>query len=782
MLVLVLGCILMTFVFARHVYKEHALLDRAYLSTISTFFPLGLLSFFLMRFGLFDLTELGLLLILITIAIGLIQPCSKPALLQSTGKPEFLLILSLIFVFGIFYALFPTYYLLGGRDPGLYLLFSVHISETGGLNLDLPWISRSWEKYADLWQVGYPGIYSEYGRGLSDNPGELVPQFMHLFPSYGAIAYSVAGLEGVVRINSIIGMTALFSMFIVARRLVPLPVALLATLALGLNPAFIWNTRITLTETLAITLLLAGVFFAIIGLEKKKWYWGLVAGAVLAIGVLNRVDALISSVLIAGLCVATIGLDSKSGKVVLAMLFSYALGTLYALWDGYAHTYPYFYDLWTQGSLKALVGLNFGSLVVGTMAIGLNGHSKIKLALEPILPRLFALGTVATLVWYLFSLFIRPNLEDSFNARAAAELGWYLPPFVVILGMLGALIASGKNKGDEKAWFLALIGLSMVCIAIFTFRPSITPDHIWASRRWVSQVIPLTLLLAAMAVHWLWNANANIPFCRTLGISIVSLYFASALIVAKPYLFVSMLDSLAASYKRLAEEIELLSPNYPVFTRNEQIASILTYVYQKPTVLVTGSATEALQYIQGEFLFLGDESLELSTIQDGVMCGTYLEKTRGALPNQNYERCYSVTLSRISETEKISHRLSPLNNRFGTGVGVRDYDQGTILSNGSDGFLLFGPYIDLPPGDYMVTWQGAVLEPGVNDSIGFIDVTYNRGKMIIARQFLPPAHEGTDLGWKMHFSIDEHKDDIEFRFFVEEGVVALIEQIELIEK
>jgi hypothetical protein len=50
--------------------------------------------------------------------------------------------LALCAAFGGLYAWFPTYFLLGGQDPGPYLAFAARIAKTGGLNLEVPAIAE----------------------------------------------------------------------------------------------------------------------------------------------------------------------------------------------------------------------------------------------------------------------------------------------------------------------------------------------------------------------------------------------------------------------------------------------------------------------------------------------------------------------------------------------------------------------------------------------------------------------------------------------------------------
>jgi len=765
-----------------------------FLSFTCSLIILSLLSWILMRAGVYSIAAVTILLMIPAIALYLKQKKRQAHIfIRNDDNVGHCLLLSLVFLsFGVFYALYPTYYLLGGRDPGLYLTFAVHIAKTGGLNLDLPIMRDLYTEYGNAFRLGYPGIYSAFTWGLSEDPARLIPQFMHLFPSFAANFYSAFGLEGVVRANAVVAIFALWSFFMVCRRLMPYWPALLATVALGINPALIWNARITLTETMAMGILLLGVYLVFIAKERKSIAWGMYGGIVLGTGMLNRLDASLNVLVILGFSLYASLEGKRLRRVALYSALVYVLISTIGFIDGYVNTYPYVYDLWHSGSLKGLIFLNYAGALISLVLLSLPKTFLGKLRFtQRTLYYVMLVATGMMVAWLLFAYFIWPLLADGFNTRAMRELGWYVTPLAFILFALG--FGSAVRERNWDVW-LPLLVLAGFCVFIFTWRPSITPDHIWASRRWVPHVIPLIILFSAYGM-WklcsiLVNQSHKYAAAGVILVIIVS-YLMSAVSFARPYFSQSILEGYPAQYSDFSKSINV-PVTRPCLTQNMQLASILTYIYEINTALITKTGVSLAK--KGKFnmhLFVGLDSFSFpnwsdddNLIYQGNLCGSYLQKIRGFRPIKLYTRRYTLDTCLLSVDTKdlrINIDVPVTHHRFISEVGFRNENKGTIMSNGKNGFLQFGPYISLPPGHYVVEWFGTVMK-AKGDPIGFVDVVTNKGARLIKRE--PVLHletsdqKGEPLS-KIDFSLESKVSDLEYRFYVNEGTQVILKNIRL---
>ena len=765
-------------------------LDRIYLGALVSFFAIAVAAFLSMRIESFSAGVVGSVLVLVVVAMLVyrIARVSKPPPERHPGSRSNLYVPSsanfVLFVLllsaGLLYGLFPTYYLLGGRDPGLYLLFSVQIANTGGLVLDLPVLRELRETYGDAVRLGFPGIYSAYSRGLSADPGELIPQFMHMFPSIGAIFYQLFGLEGLVRTNAVIAVFALWSFFMVARRLAAPPAALLATLALALNAAFIWNARITLTEALAVAFLFSGIYLLIKAFGSRSAVWAAASGAILGLALLNRVDSALNVLIILGAVGVAFSRPSDFRAVVLPLMVAYLGFSTWGFLDGYIHTFPYFYDLWVMGSLKGLVYLNYGVPVLAVLAFALRTQWPLKrFDQSAFVEGSLKVAVVALGAWILFAWFLWPSLDEGFNARSIRELAWYVTPVMFALFLYGLWNAISMKARHPIVVPLIVIGICV--LFLFTWRPSITPDHIWASRRWVPQVIPMLILFAAVGLKaFLVKSKARLVRGAAVGM-LIAYYGASSLAFASPYLFQSMMADVRAGYDSVVDALnDVENPNRIILSRDGRTASILTYVYGKETVLIRDQGLELLESgaMDGLLFFGFDDFSRGELLHRGSAEGSFLEKKRGQRPLSLYSRSYNMSLGRIDTVGPVSFRSFPRGGRFGSRVGVFKNQFGGVQSSGEEGVLLFGPYIPVEPGMYRVTWKGEWVDvPAGSGDVGFVDVVHGKGTELLARA--PVVHAALMEGvvGEIEFLLTEAVNDLEYRYHVKDRVNVRISEV-----
>ncbi|MBE9166035.1 glycosyltransferase family 39 protein [Pleurocapsales cyanobacterium LEGE 06147] len=776
-----------------------------FLSSIFTFLLLAIVSLVLVRVGNYSPWLITIIFFCISAFIYLISSRkiankelkSKNKTNTKSDLLQTLLLFAVLFFFGVIYAAYPTYYMLGVRDPGLYLIFSGYIAKTGGLNLDLPFLGQLYKQYGEVIQLGYPGIYSAFVRGLSEDPGTLIPQFMQLFPAFAANFSAFWGIEGVVRANALISVMGLWSFFMVGRYLMPFWPAWLATIALGINPAVVWNVRITLTEMLALTILFFGFYLLVIAKERNSIGWGILAGLILGVGVLNRIDSAFNVLVIVGFAIYSgiVARDKKSQKIALFSVLGYLVTSTVGFLDGYLWSYPYIYDLWILGSLKGLIFINYFSIIL-SLAILLIPYPKLQKAkLTSHNLFVFALAaTIAITLWLLFAYLIRPFLFDSFDARALRELGWYVTPLSFILFAIGSSLVILQPKERNK--WLPMLFLAGVTVFIYTWKPSITPDHIWASRRWVPQVIPSLILFSTYAIFYLYVLASSVKYKKllrltTLGIAtaIFLIYLSSAVSFARPYLFKAMLGDYLNAYKELVEQL----PSQQIYlTSNPEIASVLTYIYSKETVIVNNIDPLLLQndgyfddfYIILDGLFKNPGKRQIEGYHE--ICGPFLQKVEKIKPNKVYDRCYDISIISPVENKNSGKSftidLPASSEYFGTQIAKRDIEQGILETQGNKGFVQFGPHIDLPAGKYSVSWYGTFSEVSSEGNYGFVDVTSDKGSTSIKQKPLILGEKTLGLQGtvaKISFSLDKPVKDLEYRLYVNSDIKLTLHRIVL---
>jgi hypothetical protein len=101
----------------------------------------------------------------------------------------------------------------------------------------------------------------------------------------------------------------------------------------------------------------------------------------------------------------------------------------------------------------------------------------------------------------------RSHVQPGYAGEHYAQLAlhwvyWYLGAPAIVLAAVGvAALSRGCLRGQWPSWALPLMAFSWG-IVTFLYRPGITPDQPWASRRLVPVVLPGFIVLAVWTVAW----------------------------------------------------------------------------------------------------------------------------------------------------------------------------------------------------------------------------------------------------------------------------------------
>ena len=695
----------------------------------------------------------------------------------------------LLVCFGALYALFPTYFLLGGQDPGVYVVFAQHIAKTGGLNLDLPWLRELWEQHPRGLALGYPGIYSLVHSSVSTDPSRLSPQFAHLFPALAANAWALGGIEGLVRVNAPVGVLVLGLAFVFVRRLAGWVAGIASVVLLGLNPAFVWSSRITLTETFAALFLLFGLH-ALLLASRSVWRgWALLGGALLGFGVLNRLDAGMGGLAVLGFAAASLverPLAPAARAAAIAYLGTSVLGYL----DARLHAPFYFQALVANHHLAIIIGL---STLVGLGALGLASLSTASVErLRVSDATLAAAGNEilrALVAWLVLALFAWPAVDARPKAQAARELGWYLTPVAWPLLVLGLWFLLRRRSWSEV---LPVTVVAAGTLFAFTIGADAAPQHIWASRRWVSQVIPLTCVLgvcgAAGIGAWLsrWPRLAG---WLTAAFSVA--YLAPTIAFARPFLFRTMLAGLPEAYTALVQRIRSLDLPLPLVTSNPHLASTLTYLYDVPTVVIGGRTQFGFNdpvartlLAEGELGGLGAVGLSAFELNgtprvSGSFHGDYLEIAQGRRPRTLMSYGLPFDLGRVGGTA-FELEVDANDHAFTTEVGLPQ-GAGAIRTTGRAGTLLRGTGILLTRGQYEVDVIGRLGANAPREKVGSLAVTAERGRTVLESVPLRLRQDAPTEAWLggLDFYLERDNPDVGFVVTVEAGVELSVTRLRL---
>ncbi len=447
------------------------------------------------------------------------------------------------------------------RDPATYLQVGYWIADHGYLPIP---------DSAAAFGGPHPGLSFASVNYYPSGAG-IVPQFMTGMPLVLAAAFWLGGMNAALLATPVIGGCAVLAFGGLAGRLAGPRWAPAAAAVLALSLPEQYTSRASFSEPLAQVLLFGGLCLLADSLvvnrgtrgdRGKRPDWpnqdmvlAALAGLALGLTILVRIDGL-SDILPA---VPFLGVMLAARRRQ-AIPFGVALvaGVGYGLADGYLKSLPYL-DL-EAPSLRPLA-LIVAVIVVAT-ALGVavtasrraRGTARRLLATKVVrwLPTAAAVGVAAIFVAFA----VRPLVQtvagetDPTSIAYVAELQklahlpvagrrqyyedslywviWYLGVPAVLLGAFGlALLAkrctssllSWKDPaGAARIWALPLMMASWVIVTVL-WRPAVSPDQPWASRRLVPFVLPGLILAAVWAAAWLKDQAAQLGRTRvTAGI------------------------------------------------------------------------------------------------------------------------------------------------------------------------------------------------------------------------------------------------------------------------
>jgi len=426
---------------------------------------------------------------------------------------------------------FVSRFIVVTRDPGFLTLEGIWLSQHSAP--EIPDLS------ATAVAAAVPGAQAWTGAYFPAH-GLLYAQGNKLLPGLLAIAGWVSGERGVMVGNLVIGAVALLSVFALARRVTTSPWAVVPMIALAASIPMVAFSRSAYTEPLALALLFGGLTVGWSALEMRSpWRIGL-AGAMVGSTALARIDGGLSVIgFIAAVSLAAAAATLPRPRTMLRRGFGLGVVAAVALMgvgllDLRIQSPGYLHDLWPQ--MSSLLAATFAIAFLGS-AIALPSFwdplRRWMLRRRRWIGRALAAGVVAVgLVFLSRPLWATPhhiaagsvyaglvggiqNLEGltldptrSYDEQGMNWLSWYLGWPVVALAVLGlaGIAYRSASRRDPRLLMIALaIGAPSM---LYLWRVSITPDQIWAMRRFLPVTIPGFLVAATWSAHWLWASRA----------------------------------------------------------------------------------------------------------------------------------------------------------------------------------------------------------------------------------------------------------------------------------
>ena len=389
----------------------------------------------------------------------------------------------------------PAEYIIGGKDPGVYMNEGIQIAQRGALIIRDPVVAAIPPFTRDLFfrtdePLRFMGFYVK-----NFETGAVVGQFPHLFPASIAIGYGIDGLTGARRTVGVWAILGLLAVYFAGTRLVGRTAAAAATALLALHVIEVWFARYPNAEVVMQTLLFAALLANARAHVDGDRFFAPVAGLLLGLLLFLRFDTVLGIAGVAGgLALGVLGGQRPRTSFVVTFAIVAAIASSYLLGPMRAYA---FLPIAFLSNLPAWEYVVLGAVALAGLAL-LVAPSRL-LRVPPTVLHWLPLAIVAA-IWLLalYAVILR-HPGGKLAAHDANALRTFTNLYLTLPALIAALV--GFWLVARRAFWRdpALIVTVVVFACFFFFKIRIVPDHFWMTRRFIPVILPGMLLFASAA-------------------------------------------------------------------------------------------------------------------------------------------------------------------------------------------------------------------------------------------------------------------------------------------
>jgi hypothetical protein len=499
----------------------------------------------------------------------------------------------------MYFAVPPAEYVIGGRDPGVYLNEGVQIAQRRSLITVDELAASVPDTTRDLFFPAYgrDGYYSVRYMGFhlrDPQSGTVSGQFPQGYPVWIAIAYGLDGVSGtrtVIAWWAILGTVAVY--FAAARLIGPLPAAAAAGL-LSVHVIQTWYARYPNSEIVTQTLLFAGLLAHAYAHEDRDRFFAPIAASLLGLAFFTRLPAVLAIATAIAASLLARNVDRRARAAFLVTLGAWlAAGTVYYT----TQLRPYFNR--PVAYLGTLDAMQLAAIAAGAAAFGLLLWAirlpQVARATHTWLPRalvaILAAGALYALLLRVPGGRLAPH--DAHALRAFADL--YFTRLALLLAVIGYALLLTRSFWRAPALLLTISALSL----FFFYKMRIWPENFWLARRFLTEILPGGLICTAAAVFAPVWYPASLDSMRMARPVFAAIGVAATLMLGQHYLSASQPIRTHVEYAGIIPRLEQLAATFGdddlvVFESRRAsdvhvLALPLSYIYARNVLVLAGT-------------------------------------------------------------------------------------------------------------------------------------------------------------------------------------------------
>jgi hypothetical protein len=502
----------------------------------------------------------------------------------------------------------PSEYVIGGKDPGVYINEGVQIAQRGTLTIHDPVVAAVPDFARDLF---FPSHFTStyYGTRFmgffvrDPRTGAVTGQFPQLFPISVAIGYGLDGLTGARLTIGIWGILGLLAVYFLGARFVGRPAALAASTLLALNVAEVWFARYPNSELAAQALLFAALLAFARSHQDDDSFFVPVAAALTGLALFTRVEMIlvVAAMVGAGLLVWVVSgrtsspTSSSPPRALRPALLLWLLPWIAGAWLYYmGPLLPYFaLPMIFVEHLPALATAAAAAGLVLLLALLPVLRSRLGARLRPIIPTAIAGIVVAMAVYAAF--FRQPGgrlaAHDAYALRNFTNLYLLWPGLAAAL--VGIAVVVRREFWRDPAFVLTFSGFAI----LFLYKIRVVPEEFWAARRLLPIILPGALLFAAAA--GLGPPSGRQRARRAAGLVLVGVlawqYAADAAPVTRHVEYAGIIPALERLASRFGDRDLVLVESRDAGSDTHVLALPLAYIYARNVLVLNSARPDKLQ-------------------------------------------------------------------------------------------------------------------------------------------------------------------------------------------
>ncbi len=462
----------------------------------------------------------------------------------------------------MYFAVPASEYVIGGRDPGVYVNEGVQIAQRRSLVTVDELAASVPEDTRDLFFPAYErdGYYSVRYMGFhlrDPQRGTVSGQFPQGYPVWIAIAYGLDGVSGTRSVIAWWAMLGIAAVYFAAARLIgPLPAAAAAGL-LCVHVIQTWYARYPNSEVVTQALLFAGLLAHAHAHEDRDRFFAPIAASLLGLALFTRLPALLAVATAIGASLLARDADKKARASFLAVLAAWLVaGGVYYM----THLRPYFNR--PIAYVGTLYDMQLAALAAGALAfvflLWAIRLPPVAQATRVWLPRALI---AAVAVGAVYALLLREPggrlaPHDAHALRVFADL--YFTRIALGLAVIGYALVVSRSFWQAPALLLTISGLSL----FFFYKMRIWPEHFWLARRFLTEILPGCLIFTAAALFAPMWYSVSVGRVRRLRPVFAAVGVAATLLLGQRYLSASQPIRTHIEYAGIIPRLEQLASTF----------------------------------------------------------------------------------------------------------------------------------------------------------------------------------------------------------------------------